>query len=153
MGTIVKIIFTGLLCTLFASAAYAQSDFGPQKAPIDPVYQPRSGNRVPDYPGGVKALYSYIDNHFMKPEIDSTFTARILVTFVVDQDGTMTSIKVLRDPGFGLGAETIRVLQSVTEKWIPGEMDGKKISATYNLPLSLSFEETPKKKKKSNKLN
>jgi periplasmic protein TonB len=147
MAAIVKIFFSGLFCTLFGCAAYAQSDFGPQEVPKHPVARPQNGNKTPDYPGGIDAFYLYLNTHFRKPEIDSTFTARILVSFVVETDGTMSAIKVLRDPGFGLGAETLRVLQNVPEKWLPGEMDGKKIRASYNLPITISFEEEPKIKK------
>jgi protein TonB len=149
MAGINKIIATVVLCAFFSIAASAQN--GPPVVSDDTVYYSASLNVVPEYPGGVKAFYSYLSNNFRMPEIDSTFTARILVSFVVEKDGTMSAIRVLRDPGFGLGAEALRVLQNVPEKWSPGEQNGRKIRASYNLPISLNFEETPKEKKKSNK--
>ena len=51
------------------------------------------------------------------------------VTFVVEKDGSLTDIKVIRDIGYGTGKEAIRVLKKCP-KWTPGEQNGKKVRCT-----------------------
>jgi protein TonB len=65
-------------------------------------------------------------------------TARIIVQFVVEKDGSLTGIKILRDPGYGLGKEAERVLKSVKTKWSPGIQNGKPVRASYNLPITIN---------------
>jgi periplasmic protein TonB len=61
---------------------------------------------------------------------------KVYVTFVVEKDGSLTDIKVLRDIGYGTGKEAIRVL-SKCPKWMPGEQNGKKVRVLYSLPITI----------------
>ncbi len=92
----------------------------------------------PEYPGGMAAFYKYIGQEFEIPEVDEDMTARIYVSFVVEKDGSMTDIKVLRDPGHGLGDEALRVLKGINMKWNPGENDGKPVRTSYTLPIAIN---------------
>ena len=65
---------------------------------------------------------------------------KVYVTFVVEKDGSLTDIKVLRDIGYGTGKEAIRVLKA-TPRWNPGEQNGKKVRCTFSLPISLQSAE------------
>ncbi|MES2485889.1 MAG: energy transducer TonB [Bacteroidota bacterium] len=94
----------------------------------------------PEYPGGIKEFYKFVSKNFRTPEVDESMTAKILVSFVVEKDGTLSSIKVIKDPGFGMGAEAVRVLKSCTAKWTPGMQDGKPVRASYMLPITLVLE-------------
>ncbi|HSD08246.1 energy transducer TonB [Flavobacterium sp.] len=94
-------------------------------------------DKKPEFPGGIKKFYTYVGNNFEKPELDSESLIRVSVSFVVEKDGSMTDIKVLKDPGYGLGAEAIRVLKSLKTKWSPGIMDGKPVRTSYNLPITI----------------
>ena len=51
----------------------------------------------------------------------------------------MTDIRVLRNPGYGLDKEAIRVLKSLKTKWEPGMMNGKAVRTAYNLPISVQM--------------
>ena len=62
---------------------------------------------------------------------------KVFVTFVVEIDGTLTNIKVLRDLGFGTGKEAIRVLEQ-SPKWIPGRQKGMIVRSTYSLPIDIN---------------
>lgn len=108
------------------------------EAPDNQVYNSAGLQVQPEYPGGMTEFYSYVNKNFRIPEIDRDMTARIYVSFVVEKDGTMTAIKVLRDPGYGLGKEAERVLRSMKKKWSPGIQNGKPVRASYNLPITIN---------------
>jgi protein TonB len=93
----------------------------------------------PEFPGGIAAFYTYVNKNFRIPELDNDMTAKIYVSFVVEKDGSLTAIKVLRDPGFGLGKEAERVLKSLKTKWSPGIQNGKPVRASYNLPITINI--------------
>ncbi|OIQ22502.1 MAG: hypothetical protein BM557_00510 [Flavobacterium sp. MedPE-SWcel] len=109
------------------------------EAPDNAVYNSAGLQVQPEYPGGIKEFYSYVNRKFRIPEIDQDMTARIYVSFVVEKDGSMTGIKVLRDPGYGLGKEAERVLKSMKKKWAPGVQNGKPVRASYNLPITINI--------------
>jgi len=93
----------------------------------------------PDFPGGLDKFYKFIGKNFQVPE-EEGLKGKIFVTFVVEKDGSLTDIKVIRDIGFGTGKEAIRVLKSCP-KWNPGEQNGKKVRVLYSLPISIQSAE------------
>jgi protein TonB len=94
-------------------------------------------DKMPEFPGGIKKFYTYVGNNFERTEIETENAIRVSVSFVIEKDGSMTDIKVLKDPGFGLGAEAIRVLKSLKTKWSPGMYEGKAVRTSYNLPITI----------------
>ncbi|WP_264566792.1 energy transducer TonB [Flavobacterium sp. N3904] len=94
-------------------------------------------DKMPEFPGGIKKFYTYVGTNFEKPDLDSESDIRVSVSFVIEKDGSMTDIKVLKDPGYGLGAEAIRVLKSLKTKWSPGMFEGKAVRTSYNLPITI----------------
>ena len=93
----------------------------------------------PDFPGGMDKFYKFIGKNYQVPEEDG-LKGKIYVTFVVEKDGSLTDIKVLRDIGYGTGKEAIRVLKSCP-RWNPGEQNGKKVRVLYSLPISIQSAE------------
>jgi periplasmic protein TonB len=71
------------------------------------------------------------------PEVGVDLNVRMLVTFIVEKDGTMTDISVSKDPGFGLRKEAIRMMSAVEEKWLPGLKDGEPVRVRYALPIKV----------------
>ena len=63
---------------------------------------------------------------------------KVFVTFVVEKDGSLSDIKVIRDIGLGTGEEAIRVLKECP-KWLPGEQNGQKVRVLYSLPISIQL--------------
>jgi periplasmic protein TonB len=96
-------------------------------------------DKLPEFPGGINKFYTYVGNNFEKPEIESTNTYRIFVSFVIEKDGSMTDIRVIKDPGYGLGKEAIRVLKSLKTKWTPGIIGSKPVRTSYNLPITVQM--------------
>ena len=96
-------------------------------------------DNLPEFPGGMKKFYDYVGDNFEKPEIESGATIKVLMYFVIEKDGSMTDIKVLRNPGYGMDKEAIRVLKSLKTKWKPGIKDGQKMRTQYTLPISVEM--------------
>ena len=92
----------------------------------------------PEFPGGMDKFYKYVGNNYQTPE--DVPSGKVYVSFVVEKDGSLTDIKVIRDMGYGSGAEAIRVLKRCP-KWAPGEQNGKKVRCTYQLPISIQAPE------------
>ncbi|AXG74270.1 energy transducer TonB [Flavobacterium arcticum] len=109
------------------------------EVPDNAVYNTAGLQVQPEYPGGIEEFYNYVNKNFRIPDIDQDMKARIYVSFVVEKDGSMTGIKVLRDPGYGLGKEAERVLKSMKKKWSPGIQNGKPVRASYNLPITINI--------------
>lgn len=93
----------------------------------------------PEFPGGIKNFLALVGKNFRLPEIGEKATMKVFVYFVVEKDGTLTNIKVARDPGYGLGAEAIRVLKSIKTKWKPGIQNDKPVRTAYNLPITVEI--------------
>ncbi len=90
---------------------------------------------MPSYPGGMKKFYEEVGKKFRVPSLDNASTLKVYVSFIVETDGRMTNIKVMRDPGYELGKEAIRVLQSIKTKWEPGMKKGVPVRTDYNLTI------------------
>lgn len=93
----------------------------------------------PDFPGGIEKFYKFVGSNFNVPE-EEGLKGKVFVQFVVEKDGSLTDLKVLRDIGFGTGAEALRVLKKCP-RWAPGEQNGKKVRCTYQLPISIQAPE------------
>ena len=93
----------------------------------------------PDFPGGLEKFYGFIGKNYQTPE-EEGLKGKVYVTFVVEKDGSLTDIKVIRDIGYGTGKEAIRVLNKCP-KWTPGEQNGKKVRCTFSLPISIQSAE------------
>ena len=88
----------------------------------------------PDFPGGIQKFYDFVGKNYRAPEED--IKGKIFVQFVVEKDGSLTDIKVVRDLGYGTGAEAIRVLKK-SPKWKPGIQNGRAVRVLYSLPISI----------------
>ena len=93
----------------------------------------------PEPLGGFAKFYKFIGNNYRTPE-EEGLAGKVYVTFVVEKDGSLTDIKVVRDIGYGTGKEAIRVLKSCP-KWNPGEQNGKKVRVLYSLPITIQAAE------------
>lgn len=97
------------------------------------VYSLAGIEQKPEFPGGIEKFYAFVGKNYQAPE-EEGLKGRVFVSFVVEKDGSLTDIKVIRDIGYGTGKEAIRVLKSCP-KWNPGEQNGKKVRVLYSLPI------------------
>lgn len=93
----------------------------------------------PDFPGGIEKFYKFVAKNYQTPE-EEGLKGKVFVSFVVEKDGSLTDIKVIRDIGYGTGKEAVRVLRSCP-KWTPGEQNGKKVRVLYSLPINIQSAE------------
>jgi protein TonB len=138
----IKNIFFLSLSVFFAIGANAQND---ETAPlvVEAAYNMAGLQVQPEYPGGIEAFYSLIGSNFRAPEADveEDTTIKIFVSFVIEKDGSLSNVMLLRNPGYGLKEEAGRVL-ALSEKWSPGMQDGKPVRTMYTLPISIRLEGT-----------
>ncbi|WP_293896176.1 energy transducer TonB [Flavobacterium sp.] len=99
------------------------------------IYNTAGIEKKPDYPGGLNEFYKYIAKNYKTPDVKGV-GGKVFVTFIVEKDGSITHVKILRDIGYGTGEEAVRVLQNC-KNWIPGEQQGKKVRVLYSLPISI----------------
>lgn len=93
-----------------------------------------------EYPGGMSAFSKQFITRFRTPDIDQGVSRiQVIVMFVVEKDGTLTNFKVARDPGYGTGAEAVRVLNSMP-KWKPAILDGKAVRSQFTLPITIQVQ-------------
>jgi protein TonB len=90
----------------------------------------------PEFPGGIQAFYDFVAKNYRAPNVKG-LKGKVFVQFVIEKDGSLSDIKVLRDIGHGTRKEAIRVLKK-SPKWIPAEKDGKKVRVLYSFPITIN---------------
>ncbi len=95
---------------------------------------------MPSFPGGEAALMKYLGNNIKYPAIakDAGIQGTVYVTFVVNEQGAVKDVKVLRSIGGGCDEEAIRVVESMP-KWKAGKQRGKAVKVQYNLPIRFTL--------------
>jgi protein TonB len=96
----------------------------------------------PEPAGGIQKFYDFLGNKIKYPNAakEAGTQGKVIMTFVVEKDGSLTDIKVLREPGNGLGDEATRVMK-LAPKWKPGIQNGKPVRVQYTIPVNFSLGE------------
>ncbi len=136
-----KYLFFSVFFTFFVVQANAQDSVPLSKE----IYSLQSVDVAPQYPGGTDAFYKLVSNNFKVPYPEIAMNAKIFISFVIEKDGSLSDIKVLRDPGYGLGQEAKRVV-ALSEKWSPAIQSGNPVRVTYSLPINVNAAGTPVEK-------
>ncbi|WP_395054111.1 energy transducer TonB [Flavobacterium sp.] len=92
----------------------------------------------PEFPGGTEKFNSFMSRNIkLTNEMkESEIKGKVFASFVIEKDGTISNIKIIRDIGYGMANEVIRVLKSMP-RWIPGEQNGKKVRCSYMVPIMI----------------
>ena len=98
--------------------------------------------RQPEFPGGVKALMEYIETNIRYPQEvkDRGGQGRVIVQFILEEDGTITGEHVMKPVDPQLDAEAIRIARSMP-KWKPGTWGGKPIRTRFTFPVTFRLDE------------
>jgi protein TonB len=96
---------------------------------------------MPSFPGGDQKMLEYIAKNIKYPQIarESGIQGRVFISFVVEPDGSVSNVKVLRGIGGGCDEEAMRVVKSMP-KWKPGKQRGKPVRVSYNLPVNFRLQ-------------
>jgi|GEM_PF-156925 TonB family protein len=99
-------------------------------------------DRQPSFPGGLEAFGKYLSNtiRFPKEDREAGRSGRVICTFVVETDGTLTDIKSVRAPSETMAKEAVRVL-SISPKWQPGYKDDRVVRVSYTVPINYALGE------------
>lgn len=94
----------------------------------------------PEPPGGMAAFRKWIGDNYQYPSgaIDAGVKGAVNVSFVVEKDGSLTDIKVIRDLSYGTGQAAINLLKKA-KKWSPGIQNGRPVRVAYTLPIRLDL--------------
>lgn len=91
----------------------------------------------PEYPGGINEFYKFVGKNFITPDVEGE-GGKIMVSFIVNKEGDLEDIKVIKDIGFGTGDEAIRVLK-LSPKWKPAMQKGKPVRCAFTLPITITL--------------
>lgn len=96
---------------------------------------------MPKFPGGEGAMNKYLGKNIEYPQMarESGIHGRVFVTFVVETDGRVTDIKILRGIGGGCDEEALRVVKNMP-RWDPGKQRGKPVRVQFNLPIKFTLQ-------------
>ncbi|MBR6227207.1 MAG: TonB family protein [Bacteroidales bacterium] len=110
----------------------------------DTVYQ--IAEEMPEFPGGVEALMDFVGKNVKYPEEakEKEISGRVFVSFVIEKDGSVSNVKVLRGIGGGCDEEAVRVIKGMP-KWKPGIQKGKPVRVSYMMPINFKLDSQPTK--------
>ena len=96
-------------------------------------------DRLPEFPGGIKKFYDYVGRRFEKPNITEEGIKTVLLSFVIETNGDMSDIQVLRSAGREIDREALRVLKSLKTRWKSGMKNGEPVRTLYTLPITVDM--------------
>ncbi|MDB5129142.1 energy transducer TonB [Mucilaginibacter sp.] len=96
--------------------------------------------QAPGFPGGDAKFGAYLQKNIRYPAIarENNVQGRVVLTFVVERDGSLTDIKVLRSLGSGTDEEAVRVLKA-SPRWKPGIQNGRPVRVQYSIPVNFTL--------------
>ena len=97
--------------------------------------------QMPQFPGGDAALMQYLSSHIKYPVIaeENGIQGRVVCTFVVERDGSITDVRVVKSVDPSLDKEAKRVIGSMP-KWIPGKQNGAAVRVKYTVPVTFRLQ-------------
>ncbi len=97
--------------------------------------------QMPSFPGGNSALMQYLNSNVRYPVVaqENGVQGRVTVSFVVEKDGSITDVNVVRSVDPSLDKEASRVVKSMPN-WIPGKQNGSAVRVKYNVPVSFKLQ-------------
>lgn len=109
----------------------------PEEEPVEEEEIFTIVEQMPEFPGGIEALFKYLADNLKYPAMarDAKIQGKVYVTFVVDKDGSISDVKVLRGIGGGCDEEAVRVIKNMP-KWKPGRQRDIPVRVQYNLPIN-----------------
>ena len=96
---------------------------------------------MPQFPGGSSALFEYLSKNIKYPVVaeENGVQGRVVVTFVVERDGSITDVKVVKSVDPSLDKEAQRVVKSMPH-WIPGKQNGSAVRVKYTVPVTFRLQ-------------
>ncbi|MCQ2300630.1 MAG: energy transducer TonB [Bacteroidales bacterium] len=139
-----KKLFIALMLIGVAAAACAQSDAKATTKANDATAEEEVFlivEQEAEFPGGLDALSKYLSANLTYPQEarDANVEGKVIVQFVIEKNGKVSNIKVLRDIGSGCGEEAVRVIKGMP-RWKPGQQRGKPVRCQFTLPVNFQLQ-------------
>ncbi|WP_435354484.1 energy transducer TonB [Emticicia sp. SJ17W-69] len=96
---------------------------------------------LPEYPGGIKEMYTYIGKNIKYPEsaVKANITGKVFVKMIIEKDGSINTTSIEKGIGFGCEEEVTRIVKAMP-KWSAGIKDGKAVRTSYVLPVMFAMD-------------
>lgn len=126
----------------------SQSDYTSNETALNEESSYSDGNSIhdreeimPEFPGGSQALIDYLKANVIFPKIaeEEGIQGKVVVSYVIDVDGSVTDVQVVQSVHPALDKEAMRVVKNMP-KWIPGKQDGKAVQVKYSLPINFYYQ-------------
>ena len=97
--------------------------------------------QMPSFPGGDAELMKFLHDHIKYPVVaeENGIQGRVIAQFVVERDGSISDVKVIKSVDPSLDKEAVRVLKSMP-KWIPGKQNGSAVRVKYTVPVTFKLQ-------------
>lgn len=107
-----------------------------EELPETKVYNTSAVEVKPEFPGGIEKFHLYSQKKIKIPEEIKTqkIKGKVFVTFVIEKDGSLTDIKVIRDIGYRT-KEIVENFLKNSPNWKPGKLNGKTVRCQHTLPI------------------
>ena len=117
-------------------APTAEGTFEPVQGDVFDVVE-----EMPQYPGGPQALFEFLSQNVQYPKeaAKAGIQGRVIVTFVVEKDGSICESKVVKSVDPSLDAEALRVINAMPN-WKPGKQNGKEVRVKYTVPVAFMLQ-------------
>ena len=117
-------------------APTAEGTFEPVQGDVFDVVE-----EMPQYPGGPQALFEFLSQNVQYPKeaAKAGIHGRVIVTFVVEKDGSICESKVVKSVDPSLDAEALRVINAMPN-WKPGKQNGKEVRVKYTVPVAFMLQ-------------
>ncbi|WP_158825369.1 energy transducer TonB [Mucilaginibacter lacusdianchii] len=112
-----------------------------------------SVEHTPEFPGGMNEFFKYVSTNIKYPAEarEKKMEGKVIATFIVEKDGALSNVKILRSSDESFATEAVRVV-SASPKWKPGTQNGKMVRVQYTVPIVFSLDGKMLKPSGQNKL-
>ena len=96
--------------------------------------------RSPRYSGGETKLFEFLRDNIKYPKVERRkgIAGRVIISFVIDKDGSVKNVKIFKGVSSGIDEEALRVIR-LMPKWSAGMQDGNPVSVQFSMPINFSL--------------
>ena len=129
-------MIVGISLLLILSSCEKDDDDIDDPEPVTEIVD-ETVDQMASYPGGIPALMDFLNENIKYPEQAERegIEGRVVAGFIVERDGSVSNIEILKSVHPLLDAEVVRVL-SLMPNWIPGRQNGQPVRVKYSLPIT-----------------
>lgn len=136
MKRIIMMAIAACMMTLGAQAQVQKGNTAPQDV-FDVVEE------MPVFPGGMQGMIKFLSENISYPKDaqEKKISGRVIISFVIDKDGSVGEVQTVKPLYPSLDEEAIRIVKSMPN-WTPGKQKGQAVRVKYSLPISFSLDKT-----------